>query len=184
MNEASTPLDGASRLMNEPNAFGSFLYPIEGIAKIVVALSTALIVIFTLGQVADRYILKGTFNAYDQIARIGLIWMTFVGATMALRERTNIVVDLVDSYLPPRIVAMKAVILDVLSIVLMTLLMRYGLRLLEVGSFQSVMGTPFTYWEVYLSLVVGCALFLVFLLARVAAAAFLLMAPGRRGNAP
>ncbi|WP_164120482.1 hypothetical protein, partial [Serratia marcescens] len=42
-------------------------------ASIVVAL--AVVLAFTVGQVADRYLLKTQFDTYDQFARIGLVWL-------------------------------------------------------------------------------------------------------------
>jgi TRAP-type C4-dicarboxylate transport system permease small subunit len=135
-----------------------------------VAFANLAVLAFTLGQVADRYMLKGAFNANDQIARIGLVWMTFCGMAMAFRERVNIVVDLIDKYITPPIAAAKAIALDILSIGVVVLLVAYGMRLMEVGSYQRVMGTPFTYSVVYSSLLAGCALLLLFLVVRVATA--------------
>jgi len=160
-------ISAAARAPAEPPLMAKALRPLEGLAKVTTALAILCVLIFTLGQVADRYILKGSFNAYDQIARIGLIWMTFLGAALALRERANIVVDLIDGYLSPKVVRIKALILDALSFALMILLLGYAFRLLEVGAYQTVMGTPFTYREVYLALVLGSILFIVFLAARI-----------------
>jgi TRAP-type C4-dicarboxylate transport system permease small subunit len=149
-------------------------------AKAVIAIALLGVLIFTLGQVFDRYVLKGSFNAYDQIARIALIWMTFIGAAMAFRDRTNIVVDLIDSYLPAKAVAVKAIALDALSLALVLLMFGYANRLLEVGAFQGVMGTPFTYREVYVALTIGSVLFILFLVARLVSGIAALVAQARR----
>ena len=146
---------------------GLVLRVVERIAKIIVGLAILSVLVFTLGQVLDRHFLKGAFNAYDQMARIGLVWMTFVGAAMAMRQRRNIVVDLIDHYLPPRIVAAKALILDTLTLAIVGLMVSYALRLMDIGGYQRVIGTPFTYWTVYTSLFVGSLLFAIVLLARI-----------------
>jgi TRAP-type C4-dicarboxylate transport system permease small subunit len=142
----------------------------ERIGKALVGAGMLVVLVFTLGQVLDRHLLKGAFNAYDQMARIGLVWMTFVGAAMALRQRQNIVVDLIDPHLSARATVVKGVLLDVLSLGVAVLLVAYAWRLMEIGDYQRVLGTPFTYSVVYASLLAGCVLFLVFLLARVATA--------------
>lgn len=166
----------------EPRAVATLLKPVEFLAKAVVAVALMAMLVFTLGQILDRYVLKGSFNAYDQIARIALIWMTFVGAAMGLRERANIVVDLIDGYLPQAVARVKAIVLDAACLALLVLLYGYADRLLEVGVYQGVLGTPFTYWEVYLALSVGTVLFIVFLAARIIAGVAALVWPAQRDH--
>ena len=112
---------------------------------------------------------RAAFNAYDQLARIGLVWLTFVGAAMALRQRLNIVVDLFGHRLPPGAATLRALILDALAAAVACLLVTYAWRLMAIGGYQRVVGTPFTYLTVYTSLFVGSILFVVFLLARIIA---------------
>ncbi len=149
--------------------------------KIIVALSSLMILVFILGQVLDRHFLKGWFNAYEQIAQMWLIWLAFVGMAMAFRERTNIVVDVIDMVLPARIVMVKAILLDVLALVLMYLLFIYGLQMVTFGGNRLVMGTPFTYALVYLGMVVGTALIALFLVVRIVMGTIRLVAPEKSG---
>jgi TRAP-type C4-dicarboxylate transport system permease small subunit len=163
----------------EPRFLSRLIWPVEVVTSGVVGIATLLVLVFTLGQIADRYVLKGTFNAYDQIGRIALIWMTFLGAALAFRKRLNIAVDLINIYLPAKVVAVKAVALDALSLVLMLFMFGYSIRLLEVGAFQGVLGTPLTYREVYVSLVIGTTLFILFLGVRILAATITLFRRAR-----
>jgi len=143
---------------------------VEWLGKAVVAAALIVILVFTLGQIADRYILKGVFNAYDQIACIGLVWMTFIGMAMAIRERVNIVVDILDKYLSAKVVARKQVVLDILSAIVMALLVNYAWHLMQIGGYQSILGTPLTYSVIYSALFAGSIMMLFFLVLRVAGA--------------
>lgn len=152
--------------------------------KVVVSLSILMILLFILGQVLDRHFLKGWFNAYEQIAQMWLIWLAFVGTAMAFRDRTNIEVDIVNTLLPGRVVMVKSVVLDVLSLVLMYFLFIYGLEMVTVGGNRVVMGTPFTYGLVYLGMVTGTAMIALFLVVRIVLGVILIVAPGRLRSQP
>jgi TRAP-type C4-dicarboxylate transport system permease small subunit len=141
---------------------------VETLARICVGLAMLVILVFTSGQVVDRYLLKTSFNAYDQVARLGLVWMTFLGIAVAFRERANIRIDLLDHALPLRFVQWKSVVLDVATLVVTIVIHVEGWRLLEVGAYQTLMGTPFTYEVVYAALLVGTALLAVVLVMRIA----------------
>lgn len=133
-------------------------------AGVVFALLTVLV--FTVGQVVDRHFMKSGFSAFDQYARLGLVWMTFLGIAIAFRERANIRIDLADYFLPPKLTRVKAVVLDLAVIGVAVMLVVVGWRLLEVGSFQMIMDTPFSYEQVYGALLLGMALLACFVLVR------------------
>src|SRR3546814_15601747 len=95
---------GEDGLSGSPHANASRIMRIDRIVcrigRFSVVLMLAVVLIFSFAQVLDRYALKSQFEAWNQIARIAMVWATFVGAAMAIRERRNLVIELIDSKLP------------------------------------------------------------------------------------
>jgi TRAP-type C4-dicarboxylate transport system permease small subunit len=128
--------------------------------------------LFTLGQAADRYIYDTSFNAHDQITQLALIWLTFIGFALALRAGTNIRVDLIDGFLAPHWVWFRNFLGDVLALVLFVVIQVKIWRLVEVGSGQVIMGTPFSSDVTFLALAVGSAYGIAVLSLRLVVAVF------------
>ncbi len=136
------------------------------IGRLAVALTLAMVLVFCFAQVLDRYLLKTQFDAWDQVARIGMLWCAFVGAAMALRERRNVVIDIIDRHLPERVRRARDRLFDASLLVLAATLFYKGLDVVAVGNFQDIVGTPFTYAVSYASLTVGMVFFMLFLALR------------------
>ncbi|MDF3942337.1 TRAP transporter small permease [Achromobacter denitrificans] len=136
------------------------------IGRLGVALTLAVVLVFCFAQVLDRYLLKTQFDAWDQLARIGMLWCAFLGAAMALRERRNVVIDLIDSHLSERARRVRDRLFDALLLALAATLFYKGLDVVEVGHFQDIVGTPFTYAVSYAALTAGMVFFMLFLALR------------------
>lgn len=141
---------------------------LETLVKILVVLALVVVLAFTVGQVADRYILKSQFDAHDQIARIGMVWMAFLGFALGVRSRSNIRIEVIQHFLPDGVRRVAGVFLDGVMLVVAIVLLVNGWQLLEVGSFQSIMGTPFYYDVMYGALLFGLVLLVIFLILRIA----------------
>jgi TRAP-type C4-dicarboxylate transport system permease small subunit len=90
---------------------------------VVVALMVSLVVIVSL-QFIDRHFIDTGIAAPDQYARVGLVWLTFIGFAIAVRAALNVRVDLIDAHLPAKIRHVLALIFDALMIVLLAVLVR------------------------------------------------------------
>lgn len=137
-----------------------------GLTRVGVVAAMLVVLLATLGQVLDRHVFKSGFGAFDQYGRLGLVWLTFLGIAIAVRERANIRIDLADHFLSPGAVRAKGVVLDVAMAGIAVTLVVVGWRLLEVGSFQVIMDTPFTYGDVYAALLAGMAILAAFVAMR------------------
>jgi len=167
----------ASPLSIDPEGGGgeAVLWPVRLLAALVrlaVVVSLVFILIFTVGQVIDRHLFRTGFSAFDQYARLGLVWLTFLGIAIAFRERANIKIDLADHFLPPATVRRKAVVLDIVVLAVAAMMIVVGWRLLEVGAYQVLMDTPFTYEVMYGALLLSLVLLVFFLFLRLVDAAF------------
>lgn len=144
---------------------------LSGLMRAGVVAAMLLVLLSTVGQVADRYFIQSDFGAYDQYGRLGLVWMTFLGIAIAVRERANIRIDLLDHFLPPGAARVKGVVLDIIMAAIAVLIVVVGWPLLEVGSFQVIMDTPFDYSDVYAALLFGMLVLALFVAARLLDAA-------------
>ncbi len=127
------------------------------VLRVAAILVMVIVAIFTLGSASDRYIYDTAFNAYDQIAQLALVWLTFIGIVLAFRARTNIRVDLVDGMLPARLLVARDIISDLAAIGIFGVIQWKVWRLVEVGAGQVIMGTPFSSDATFLALAVGSA---------------------------
>ena len=137
-------------------------------AKAVAVLALIVVLVFTVGQVLDRYIWKSSFGAYDQFARMGMVWLTFIGIAIGIRDRVNIRIELLNHLAPKKIRMVMALALDFVILCVSIVLILVGVRLMEVGSFQTIMGTDLAYDSMYAALLVGMSLLILFLVLRFA----------------
>lgn len=153
---------GGVRLLSVP------VHYLEALTRLLVILALAVVLLFTVGQVADRYVFKSQFDAHDQIARIGMVWMAFLGFALGVRSRTNIRIEVIQHFLPEGVKRVAGVVLDMIMLAVTGFLLFNGWQLLEVGSFQAIMGTPFYYDVMYGALLCGLVLLAIFLVLRIA----------------
>ena len=139
---------------------------LAGLMRAGVVAAMLMVLVSTVAQVVDRHLMKSDFGAYDQYGRLGLVWLTFLGIAIAVRDRANIRIDLLDHFLPAAAARAKGVVLDVIMAAIAVLLVVVGWPLLEVGGFQVIMDTPFDYSEVYAALLLSMAVLAVFVVAR------------------
>lgn len=95
---------------------------IEGL----IALALAVMVVLVFGNVVLRYGFNSGLTVSEEVSRWLFIWMTFLGAVVALREHGHLGVDMVVQSLPP--LGKKA------CLVLSHLVMLYIVWLLFSGS--------------------------------------------------
>jgi len=132
----------------------------------IVLLMSALVVL-TFAQVLARYLIGTPFIATDQLARIVLVWLTFMGAAAATDKGQNIRIASIDKILSERAKTFLSIGFDAILFVLLIILAIKGYAVYEVGQYQTILGTPFSYQVMYSSLVVWTILMLLFVLVRV-----------------
>ncbi|MBL8698420.1 MAG: TRAP transporter small permease [Alphaproteobacteria bacterium] len=139
---------------------------IAWLARAWLVVMLAVVVAFTFGQALDRYAVHSQFNAHDQIAKLALVWLGFVGFAVAIRDDATIRVDIIDARLPPRLRAVRDALFDLAMLGLMALIQVKAWPVIEVGGNLRILGTPFTAAVTYAALAAGSALAIVFLALR------------------
>ena len=98
------------------------------VLKFFIVACLAVMVVLVFGNVVLRYALNSGITASEELSRWLFVWLTFVGAIIAMRKRAHLGMDSVVSRLPTW--GKKA------CFVLSNLLMLYVVYLFAVGSWQ------------------------------------------------
>lgn len=98
--------------------------------------ATALLLAIMLGSIGlsvfCRYVLKMPLSWTEEVVLLCMVWVVFLGASMATKHKEHIVIDILLTVFPQRLVrAMEILTLSVVGAVL-ALLVWQGIRLVEV----------------------------------------------------
>jgi TRAP-type C4-dicarboxylate transport system permease small subunit len=99
--------------------------------KLAIVLCLALMVVLVFGNVVLRYAFNLGITVSEEVSRFLFVWLTFLGAIVAFRERGHLGVDMVVSRLPA--VGKKA------CLIVSQVLMLYVTWLFLQGSWQQTM---------------------------------------------
>ena len=69
--------------------------------KAAMAALLAAMVLMVFGNVVLRYAFNQGITASDELSRLFFVWLTFIGAAVAIREHGHIGVDMLVRRLPP-----------------------------------------------------------------------------------
>ncbi len=99
---------------------------------------TVLVMVITvLLQVFMRYFLKNPLVWGDELSKYSLVFMTFIGASVALRERQLAIMELVIEKLPNKIKKYVKIFTYLVSFVLLVFLFYYSVVLLNDSSVEA-----------------------------------------------
>ncbi|MDQ2081372.1 TRAP transporter small permease [Xanthobacteraceae bacterium Astr-EGSB] len=90
---------------------------------IVFSLAAMLVIVF--GNVVLRYVFNSGISICEELSRMLFVWMTFIGAVVAVAEGTHLGMDSVIQRLPRKGVIICAIVSD-LMIVACTMLVAHG----------------------------------------------------------
>jgi TRAP-type C4-dicarboxylate transport system permease small subunit len=128
------------------------------------------LVFFCFAQAADRYTLKTSFDAHDQLAKVGLVWLVFTGMSLAYAAGENLRIDLFVSRIPAEVRRVRNALYEAAILLICVLLHWKGWAVIEVAGFQQIMGTPFTNALPYSALLLGTLTIAMTCIVRLSAA--------------
>ena len=73
-----------------------------GLLKVAIALCLAAMVVLVFSNVVLRYVFNSGIATSEELSRWLLVWLTFLGAIVALRQHAHLGVDTLVGALPPR----------------------------------------------------------------------------------
>ena len=109
-----------------------------------IALLVGGLLIVVVSQVIDRHFIDLWRDSPEEYVKIGLIWLTFVGFALAMRQGTEIRVDLADHFLSAKARAVLYGSFDVLLLVLIGIVIWKSWQVLVVSRDQVILGTDYS----------------------------------------
>ena len=138
---------------------GQRIWPIyEGIVNwTAVGLFSAMVTVTTLG-VFFRYVLNNALPWAEEADRYLFIWLAFVGASITMRHKAHIAVDLLLRYASPAWHRRLVLIAQAFVLVFLGLVCWASLPVIELTSETRATATDIPMSWVYIAVPVGCIL--------------------------
>lgn len=116
----------------------------------------ALVVVITLAQVVARYLLGSSLVWSEELNRLLHLWLVMLAAARAAHLR----IGLLEDRLPPRAKTILGLVLAAVSLGLLALMIRGGLRLAALTRSDMFTSIPVSMRWMFLALVVGGGLWM------------------------
>ncbi len=119
----------------------NWLHPLGRIIDVLLATALAVMVILVFGNVVLRYGFNSGITTSEELSRWLFVWMTFLGAIVALKDGAHLGSDALVSRLPRRGKQAMFVVSHLLMLYICWLLFRGALELVRInlGSTSAVM---------------------------------------------
>lgn len=146
--------------------------------RYVVAAILGTLVVLLASQVFMRYVVRAPFVWSEELARYLLIWCTFIGVSLAVREGRNISVDLLPVMLGERWRRPFAVLANVGALAFFLVIIFASIpligRIAAIGQSSPGLGIPM--WMIYAAVPVGLGLAAV----RAVQSLWVMLMPGKQ----
>lgn len=131
-----------------------------------IVLLMSLMVFMTFIQVVARYVMHSPFTSTEEYTRMVLVWLTFMGAAVALRRNGLTRIEVLEERLPAKMRRSLSAFFDFVLMFLLLIIIVKGWEATLITTSQVVAGTPLSYaWFVF-SVVVGSAIMFFYLALR------------------
>lgn len=111
-------------------------------------------------QFFTRYVLNNSLSWTEEIARYGLMCVTFIGAVMVTRRNTHVAVVLLPNLLPAGAARVLLAIVDIVTLIFMALLAYFSVLIVERMQIQRMTVFDVSMGWVYGAIAFGCFLML------------------------
>lgn len=137
--------------------------------EVLVALLLFAMMAALLAEVVLRFTVQTSLPWSSEFARYAMVWITFLGAALAIRDRDHIRVTFFVNLLPRVGRRYALVMIDVVLLAFVAVMLRYSVGVVqtEMGMRTSALDIPFGY--VVLAMPVAGVLMVVYLLADIGA---------------
>jgi TRAP-type C4-dicarboxylate transport system permease small subunit len=111
-------------------------------------------------QFFTRYVLNDSLAWTEEIARYGLMWVTFIGAAIVVRKNTHIAVEVLMLKLPAAPARLLLAAVDTVKLGFIALLALFSVQIVERMHWQRMVIIDLPMSVVYGGIAVGCFLML------------------------
>lgn len=135
--------------------------------KIAVGFALALILVLTLAQVVLRYFFDSPLLWSEELSRLLVVWMTFIGAAAVCWQGRHLSVDVFVVLLPERVRKFVRLINQLLALGFLTILTWKSFRIVKLENFQEMSILPLPAGTVRLAATVGAILMIIAIVSRI-----------------
>jgi TRAP-type C4-dicarboxylate transport system permease small subunit len=134
---------------------------LERVDEVVCVAFLSFMVICIALAVVTRYVLQAPLPWPEEAAKFAFVWLTFFGAALAVKRNGHMAVDCLMPLLPASVERVLRLVMQVASICLLCLLIRYGWNIMEMSwvAISPSLSLPIGY--VYLAVPVGGTLMVI-----------------------
>ncbi len=144
--------------------FSKFLASFENGLSVLIVCVICCSVFF---QVLSRFIFKVPLSWTEEVSRFGLIWLTFIAASVALRDDGHFTVDVISHKLSLENKKTYQIGIMLITLAYLIVIFYTGLELVPVAHMQESPALDLHMSYVYLSIPCGAALMIVNVLLRI-----------------
>ncbi len=126
--------------------------------KLGVTLVTAVLAVVLSCAVFWRYALNNAIPWSEELCKYLMVWLTFLGAPIALRHGSHINIDLLQQLMPPRGRQLFHLLIHLLVVATMVLVFWYGITFAQLGARQVASSFRMSMLWMYLAVPIGAAL--------------------------
>jgi TRAP-type C4-dicarboxylate transport system permease small subunit len=119
----------------------------------------AMMFVLVFINVVTRYIFGFSFATTEEISTFLMIWITYIGAGLALREGRLAAIDLFQDLLPAKLRPIMRGFLGVAILAFFGILAYYGFKMVQFGWAQETWATQIPRGIPYLAIPIGAAVF-------------------------
>ena len=132
--------------------------------KVLIALMMMAMFAFVFTNVVTRYGFGFSIGWAEEVSRFLMIWVTFLGAGLALREGRHVAIDVLQDLLSERARRALRMALGVMILLFLALLVFYGIKFVIFGWNKETMVTQIPRGIPYLAVPLGAGFFAIHLL--------------------
>jgi TRAP-type transport system small permease protein len=146
------------------NAYDRLLRGITEVVKIVMLFMTAAIFFICILAVFTRYILNFVPSWSEEVPRYLLVWITYLGAALAVRFKEHISLDVFFNMMPLRARQVGHILLNGLIAVVGAIMVIYGVALVSQFKDDLMESIPVTNFWLYIVMPISGTLMLLFII--------------------
>lgn len=150
------------------DALQRWLAHLERVIDTLIALLVAGLVIIVASQLVDRHLVTLPMAAPDQYARVMIVWLTFIGFAVAVKNGINIRVDIIDARLPAAFARALEHVFDLAMLAITAIAAWHAWPLLVLGADQERLGTMLSEAWPTAALLASSLFLVLFLVLRIA----------------
>ena len=127
--------------------------------RILIGIMMGIMFVLVFINVVTRYIFGFSFATTEEISTFLMIWITYIGAGLALREGRLAAIDLFQDMFPPKARRFFRAVLGAVILLFFAILAYYGARMVQFGWSQETWATQIPRGIPYLAVPIGSAVF-------------------------